>query len=107
MQRPTMEIALGVYVACWLREDTLALGTPCRSPAAGRQASDNKYHHLWASSIIIFVCEGYRQVKFRSEIVIHPIRDDSCCCLSRLSMRLDIGNTQALRRCLREPLLKS
>jgi hypothetical protein len=33
MQRPTLEIALDVDVACWLRKDTLTLGTPCRSPA--------------------------------------------------------------------------
>ena len=72
MQRLTSQIALNVDVACWLRKDTLAW-TPCRSPAAGRQASDNKQHHLWATSSIIRIPS--------SEVQICMIRDDSCCCL--------------------------
>jgi hypothetical protein len=33
MQRPTVEIALNIDVACYLRKDTLTVGTTYRSAA--------------------------------------------------------------------------
>jgi hypothetical protein len=41
--RPMLQTTLDVCVTRWLRKDSLALGTPCRPPAAGQQASDDSH----------------------------------------------------------------
>jgi hypothetical protein len=42
MQRPTLQIALEIHVACWLRKDTLTSVTPCRKQAMTDVTSSGK-----------------------------------------------------------------